>query len=92
MLSGPMDKVLKEILATPDKQTVSEQWCVQVLADLLQKHKVILVTTFLDHEIVKKVGMIPANSPDEALKIAYDLKSKDASVVVIPDGVAVMIN
>ena len=34
--------------------------------------------------------MIPAATPDEALKIAYDMKGKDASVVVIPDGVAVL--
>ncbi len=34
--------------------------------------------------------MIPASSPDEALQKAYDLVGKDASVVVIPDGVAVL--
>ena len=34
--------------------------------------------------------MIPASTPDEALEIAYGIKGKDASVVVIPDGVSVM--
>ena len=34
--------------------------------------------------------MIPAATPDEALEIAYRMKGKDASVVVSPDGVAVL--
>ena len=34
--------------------------------------------------------MIPASTPDEALEIAYQLKGKDAKVVVIPDGVSVL--
>lgn len=34
--------------------------------------------------------MIPAATPDEALAIAYKIKGKDASVVIIPDGVAVL--
>ena len=50
----------------------------------------ILVTTSLDHDLVRKANMIPASSPDEALQKAYDLVGKDASVVVIPDGVAVL--
>ena len=32
----------------------------------------------------------PFQNPDEALQKAYDLVGKDASVVVIPDGVAVL--
>ena len=50
----------------------------------------ILVTTYLDPEEVRKANMIPASTPDEALEIAYGIKGKDASVVVIPDGVSVM--
>ena len=50
----------------------------------------ILVTTYLDHELVRKANMIPASTPDEALVIAYEMKGPDAKVVVIPDGVAVL--
>ena len=50
----------------------------------------ILVTTYLDHDLVRKCNMIPASTPDEALEIAYELKGRDASVVVIPDGVSVL--
>ena len=50
----------------------------------------ILVTTYLDPEEVRKANMNPASTPDEAQEIAYGIKGKDASVVVIPDGVSVM--
>lgn len=74
---------------SPDK-TIPEQWCSQIYARILKKHKVILVTTYLDHELVRKANMIPASTPDEALAIAYEMKGPDAKVVVIPDGVAVL--
>lgn len=57
---------------------------------MLRKHPVILVTTFLSHDEVRKANMIPASTPDEALEIAYRLKGEQASVVVIPDGVSVL--
>ena len=47
------------------------------------------MTTYLDHELVKKANMIPASSPDEALAMAREMKGQDAKVVVIPDGVSV---
>ena len=74
---------------SPDK-TIPEQWCPQIYARILKKHKVILVTTYLDHELVRKANMIPASTPDKALAIAYEMKGPDAKVVVIPDGVAVL--
>ena len=67
-----------------------EQWCTQVCVRVLRKHPVILVTTFLSHDEVRKANMIPASTPDEALEIAYRLKGEQASVVVIPDGVSVL--
>ena len=51
----------------------------------------ILVTTYLDPEVVRRANMIPASTPDEALAIALEIRGKDAWVVVIPDGVSVMI-
>ena len=53
-------------------------------------HKVILVTTFLDHELVRKANMIPASDVNEALEMALEMMGKNAQVVVIPDGVAVL--
>ena len=87
---GTPEEIDEYLSKIPSKETIAEQWCPQIYARILKKHKLILVTTFLDHEMVKKANMIPASTPDEALEIAYQLKGKDASVVVIPDGVSVL--
>ena len=50
----------------------------------------ILVTSYLDHELIRRANMIPASTPDEALALAYERVGRDAQVVVIPDGVAVL--
>jgi len=91
LLSGPPERVLTDILATPGRDTVPEQWNAQILCDILLHHKVILVTTHLDQATIRKLGMLPARTPNEALAIAYGLTSPAAAVVVIPDGVAVLV-
>lgn len=87
---GTVDEIDSYLSKIPPKETISEQWCPQIYSRILRHHKVILVTTYLDPEEVRKANMIPASTPDEALEIAYGIKGKDASVVVIPDGVSVM--
>ncbi|WP_418710250.1 nickel-dependent lactate racemase [Allofournierella sp.] len=87
---GSVDEIDAYLSKIPPKETISEQWCPQIYSRILKKHKVILVTTYLDHELVRRANMIPASSPDEALEIAYGIKGRDASVVVIPDGVSVL--
>ncbi len=90
MLRGTPEETDAWLSSIPPKETIPEQWCAQVYMRILKKHRVILVTTFLDHDLVRKANMIPASSPDEALEIAFSLKGKNARVVVIPDGVAVL--
>ncbi|NCB52230.1 MAG: nickel-dependent lactate racemase [Clostridia bacterium] len=87
---GPPEEIDAFLSKIPPKESIPEQWCSQIYARILKKHKVILVTTFLSPEEVRSVNMIPAKTPDEALKIAYEIKGKDAGVVVIPDGVSVL--
>ena len=72
------------------EHTLPEQWCPQIYARILKKHTVILVTTGLDHQLVRKANMIPASTLDEALSLARARKGPDARVVVIPDGVSVL--
>lgn len=90
IVQGSVDEIDEYLSKIPPKETIPEQWCAQIYSRILKKHKVILVTTYLDHELVKKANMIPASSPDEALAMAYELMGEDARVVVIPDGVAVL--
>lgn len=87
---GTVEQIDAYLAAIPPKQTVSEQWCAQIYARILKHHRVILVTDFLDHEQVRQANMIPASTPDEALELAYQMMGRDAQVVVIPDGVAVL--
>lgn len=90
IVQGSVDEIDEYLSKIPPKETIPEQWCAQIYSRILKKHKVILVTTYLDHELVKKANMIPASSPDEALAMAYKMMGEDARVVVIPDGVAVL--
>lgn len=87
---GSVDEIDGYLSKILPRETIPEQWCPQIYARILKKHPVILVTTFLDHALVRKANMIPASSPDEALEIARGIKGEDASVVVIPDGVSVL--
>lgn len=87
---GTPDEIDRYLSEIPPQKTIPEQWCAQVCVRVLRKHPVILVTTFLSHDEVRKANMIPASTPDEALEIAYRLKGEQASVVVIPDGVSVL--
>lgn len=87
---GTPDEIDRYLSSIPPEKTIPEQWCTQVCVRVLRKHPVILVTTFLNHDEVRKANMIPASTPDEALAIAYRLKGEQASVVVIPDGVSVL--
>lgn len=90
IVSGTPEEIEKKLSIIPPRETIPEQWCAQVYSRILQKHNVILVTTFLDHALVRKANLIPASSPDEALAKAYEIKGNDARVLVIPDGVAVL--
>ena len=87
---GTPDEIDRYLSSIPPQKTIPEQWCAQVCVRVLRRHQVILVTTFLDHDEVRRANMIPASTPDEALEIAYRLKGEQASVVVIPDGVSVL--
>ena len=90
IVRGTVDEIDAYLSKIPPKETIAEQWCAQIYSRILKKHKVILVTTYLDHELVRKANLIPASSPDEALEMAYGMMGKDAKVVVIPDGVSVL--
>ena len=91
MLMGSPDEIDAYLSKIPPKESIPEQWCAQIYSRILKKHRVILVTDYLDHEVIRMANMIPASTPDEALKIAYELIGSDTpQIVIIPDGVAVM--
>ncbi len=55
---GKPEEIDAYLSKIPSKETIAEMWCPQIYSRILMKHKLILVTTFLDHELVKKANMI----------------------------------
>lgn len=83
--------LLKKISKVPRNQTVPDQWEFQILARILERCTVIMVTDRCDPEMIKAMHMKHAFTIDEALAVAYEIKGKDAGVAVIPDGVSVIV-
>lgn len=84
-------ELLDRVAKVPRNETVPDQWEFQILARMLNKYTVIMVTDMCDSEMIKSMHMQHAFTFEEALKKAYEIKGKDAKVVVIPDGVSVIV-
>jgi len=84
-------ELLDRIAKVPRNETVPDQWEFQILARMLDKNTVIMVTDMCDPQMIKNMHMEHAATFEEALGRACELKGKDAKVVVIPDGVSVIV-
>lgn len=88
--SGPRE-VMDGIIHRASGETVPDQWESQILARILLRHPVIMVTNAL-REMVEAMHMRYADSMEEAMDIAQGLVNKaDYQVTVIPDGVSVIV-
>lgn len=85
-------EVLEKVLKVPAEETAPDQWEFQILARILDKYKVIMVTDLCDPQMIKDMHMEHAYTFEEALEKAYEIKGRDAKVTVIPDGVSVIIS
>ena len=72
-------------------ETVPDQWASQGLAQILDRHHVIMVSDLIKPEIVTAMHMEYAKSFEEALRRAYEIEGNAANVAVIPDGLAVIV-
>ncbi|MBN1782665.1 nickel-dependent lactate racemase [bacterium] len=84
--------VLDAALEVPKDQTVPDQWEYQILARILSRFRVILVTDLCDPEMIRAMHMDHAFTVDKALEKARRIKGKDAKITVIPDGVGVIVD
>jgi len=84
-------EVLEKTIKVGRNDTVPDQWEFQILARILDKHIVILVTDQCDPKMIKKMHMLHAPSFEKALEKALEIKGKDATITVIPDGVSVVV-
>ena len=83
-------RILEQIQATPKKDTVPDQWESQILARILSKHQVVLVSE-CDPELVKAMKMHPATDLREALTLAEQLLGNPGTITVIPEGISAII-
>ena len=88
----PAEDVENEILAVPPDQTQPDQWQAQILARVLKKARCIFVSGPENRELIERMGMAWAETPDCALNLAEQmLGCENASVCLIPDGVGILI-
>ena len=78
------------ILARGRENTLPDQWQAQVLARVMQKASIILVTSHCDHGLVKDFGLIPAKDFAEAMTLAEGIVGREAKILFMPNGVEVM--
>ena len=84
------EQILAQIQATEKKDTVPDQWESQILARILSKFHVVLVSE-ADPELVKAMKMHPARELPQALEIAEKLLGKQGAVTVIPEGISTIV-
>ena len=88
--SGPT-QVMDDIIDRSSEETVPDQWESQILARILLRHEVIMVTG-TQRDMVEAMHMHYAESMEEAMDIAINLVEKpDYQVTVIPDGVSIIV-
>ena len=88
--SSPRE-VLNSVMEIPRGETKPDQWEYQILARILDRFTIILVTDQCDPSMIKEMHMEHAYTLDEALERALKEKGEKASITVIPDGVSVIV-
>lgn len=92
LTEAPSPRALLDRFAKiPRNETNPDQWEAQILARILDKFTVILVTDMCDPQMIRGMHIQHAMNFDEALKKAFELKGPKATVSVIPDGVSVVV-
>ena len=86
----PADQILAQIEATPMSATISDQWESQILARILSRFHVVLITQ-ADPGLVRAMKMHPASTLQEALQIAEYLLGTEGSITVIPEGISAIV-
>lgn len=85
------ETLMARVLCVPAAQTAADQWQYQILARILCKYTVILVTRPNLAGIVEDLNMRFAPDIDSALRQADKIVGENAPITVIPDGVSTFI-
>ena len=81
----------EQCVATPQAETIPDQWESQILARILMKHHVIFVSRPEMEQTLREIKLDFAPSLEQALAMAKKEKGENAPVTVIPDGISVIV-
>ena len=85
------NRVWGDIMSVPQEDTRPDQWQAQILARVMMRAQVLLVTREENRETVESMGMRFMPSLSCALEHGYTLV-KSRRLLVIPDGVGIIIS
>ncbi len=78
-----------QCMATPQCETIPDQWESQILARILMKHRVIFVAPECRRALLEEMKLLWAPDLDTALALAD--KGPNAQITIIPNGVSVVV-
>ncbi len=77
--------------ATPQGETIPDQWESQILARVLMDHRVIFVTRPEMAETLREMKLDFAPGLDAALAMARADRGEDAEITLVPNGISVVV-
>ena len=77
--------------ATPQNETIPDQWESQILARILMKHRVIYMSRPEMEQTLREMKLEYAPTLEAALTMAKADKGENASITVIPNGISVIV-
>ena len=86
-----IEDAYQKFLATEQNDTAPDQWCSQILARIVRKHKVIFVAEPEQKEMIEGLKMTYAPDLDTAFAMAKAIKGENASLTCIPNGISVIV-
>lgn len=81
----------EQCVATPQAETIPDQWESQILARILMKHRVILVSRPEMERTIREMKLDFAPSLEQAVAMARAEKGENARITVIPNGISVIV-
>jgi nickel-dependent lactate racemase len=83
--------LLEQILKVDMDDTQPDQWSTQVMAQILSEYSIIFVSRPESKTMLEEMKFTYAPSLESALAMAWQQQGKDGHHIVIPDGVAVVV-
>lgn len=77
--------------ATPQNETIPDQWESQILARILMKHRVIFISRPEMEKTLREMKLDYAPDLSTAVAMAKTDKGEDAQITIIPNGISVMV-